>query len=241
MRRWSSCLGPVVATVARRARWGRDWTVRLACRRGWLRHEPAGRSCRGGRGGSCECPESGSERAGQRAGVATMGQWLTARPEAACRDWRCRWLRTPVGTTQRRMSLPWPLPSKQSSWPGCETVRVHWRAGRDLRSSAAPRLAGVWWRTFESVVPAAATPPSRSCRRCRATRRTGFCGRTTNWILRENTETAWLVDANGDLGWIKGGGIYQCLAQKYYVRDNTPRSEITVFEADVYSGDAACL
>lgn len=62
----------------------------------------------------------------------------------------------------------------------------------------------------------------------------------TNWILRESNGTAWLVDGNGDLRWIKDGGTYQCLAQRHYVRDNTPWSEIAVFEADVYPGDATC-
>lgn len=62
----------------------------------------------------------------------------------------------------------------------------------------------------------------------------------TNWILRESTGTAWFIDDRSQLRWIRNGGVYQCLAQKAYVLDLSPWSEITRFEASRYAGDAVC-
>jgi len=62
----------------------------------------------------------------------------------------------------------------------------------------------------------------------------------TNWILRESTGTAWLVDGSSQLHWIADRPTYICLAQEYFVRDDTPWSEISVFQSQVYAGDARC-
>ena len=59
----------------------------------------------------------------------------------------------------------------------------------------------------------------------------------TNWILRESTGTAWFVNAESELQWIADGPTYVCLAQDYFVLDNTPWEEIVQFEATVYPGD----
>lgn len=62
----------------------------------------------------------------------------------------------------------------------------------------------------------------------------------TNWILRETTGTAWFIDANSELRWIRDRETYVCLAQDHYVLDRTPWAEISQFEADVYPGHATC-
>jgi hypothetical protein len=60
-----------------------------------------------------------------------------------------------------------------------------------------------------------------------------------NWILREADGTAWFVDAESRLHRIADGPTYICLAQRYFVRDNTSRAQIDVFRSGLYVGDAA--
>ena len=50
-----------------------------------------------------------------------------------------------------------------------------------------------------------------------------------NFIMRELNNTAWFLDATGHVRWIESGGVYDCLAQRYFVIDNRNWDEITSF------------
>lgn len=50
-----------------------------------------------------------------------------------------------------------------------------------------------------------------------------------NWILREGTGTAWLLDTTGHVRWIPDESTYICLSQRYWVLDWRTWEEITAF------------
>lgn len=50
-----------------------------------------------------------------------------------------------------------------------------------------------------------------------------------NWILREGSGTAWLLDSSGHVRWIEDEATYICLAQQYWVLDWREWDEITAF------------
>ena len=54
-------------------------------------------------------------------------------------------------------------------------------------------------------------------------------GNATNWILREADGTAWFLDGESRLHLIPDEPTYIRLAQRYFVRDRTPRQQIDVF------------